>query len=81
MSGRWSEEAVSLIRHLTKARVLSEPTILRKRAEWCCLLACAARAFAASLLERRVAGGVDGETLTVHHVVNDWRFVSLELAG
>ena len=88
VAGRWSEEAVSFIRHLAKARARSEPTILRKRAEqawrmrWCCLLACAAaRAFAASLLERRAAGGADGETPTVHHVVNDWRFASLDLAA
>ena len=64
-----------------KSTARSEPTILRKRAEqawrmrWCGLLACAAaRAFAASLLERGAAGGADGETPTVHHVVNDWRF-------
>ena len=88
VAGRWSEEAVSFIRHLAKARARSEPTILRKRAEqawrmrWCCLLACAAaRAFAASLLERRAAGGADGETPTVHQVVNDWRFASLDLAA
>ena len=63
-------------------------TLLKKRAEqawrmrWCCLLACAAaRAFAASLLERRGPGGEDGETPSVHHVVNDWRFASLDLAA
>ena len=76
------------IRHLAKARARSEPIILRKRAEqawrmrWCCLLACAAaRAFAASLLERRAAGGADCETPTVHHDVNDWSFASLDLAA
>ena len=67
VAGRWSEETVS-------------SDILKKRAEqawrmrWCCLLACAAaRAFAASLLDRRGPGGADGETPSVHHVVNDWR--------
>ena len=86
VAGRWSEETVSFIRPLAKARVRGEPTILKKRAEqawrmrWCCLLACAAaRAFAASLLERRGPGGADGETPSVHHVVNDWRFASLDL--
>ena len=79
---------MSFIRHLAKARARGEPTILKKRAEqawrmrWCCLLACvAARAFAASLLERRGPGGADGETPSVHHVVNDWRFASLDLAA
>ena len=88
VAGRSSEETVSFIRHLAKARVRGEPTILKKRAEqawrmrWCCLLACAAaRAFAASLLERRGPGGADGETPSVHHVVNDWRFASLDLAA
>ena len=82
VAGRWS-----FIRHMAKAGARGEPTILKKRAEqawrmrWCCLLACAAaRAFAASLLERRGPGGVDGETPSVHHVVNDWRFASLGLA-
>ena len=94
VAGRWSEETVSFIRnvsfirHLAKARARGEPTILKMRAEqawrirWCCLLACAAaRAFAASLLQRRGPGGADGETPSVHHVVNDWRFASLDLAA
>ena len=88
VAGRWSEETVPFIRHLAKARARGEPTILKKRAEqawrmrWCCLLACAAAcAFAASLLQRRGPGGADGETPSVHHVVNDWRFASLDLAA
>ena len=40
-----------------------------------------ARAFAASLLERRPAGGADGDTLSVHYVLNECRFVGLELAA
>ena len=88
VAARWSEETVSFIRHLAKAWALGEPTILKKRAgqawrmRWCCLLACAAaRAFAASLLERRGPCGADGETPSVYHVVNDWRFASLDLAA
>ena len=88
VGGRWSEEAISFIRHLAKARARGEPTILRRRAEqawrlrWCSLLACAgARAFAASLLERRPAGGADGDTPSVHYVLNECRFVGLELAA
>ena len=41
---------------------------------------CGSAVSVASLLERRAAGGADGETPTVHHVVNDWRFASLDLA-
>ena len=52
------------------------------RMRWCCVLVCAAaRAFAASLLERRGPGGADGETPSVHHVMNDGRFASLDFAA
>ena len=33
VAGRWSEETVSFIRHLAKARARGEPIILKKRAE------------------------------------------------
>ena len=52
------------------------------RLRWCGLLTCAAaRAFAASLLERRPAEGADGEAPSVEEVLNDCRFVGLELAA
>ena len=41
----------------------------------------AARVLAASLLERRGPGGAKGETPSVHHVVNDGRFASLDLVA
>ena len=85
VAGRWSEEAVSFIRHLAKARARAEPRILQMRAEqgwrlrWCSLLSCAAaRAFASSLLEQRGPGGVDGATPSVHQVLHDWRFAGLD---
>ena len=88
VAGRWSEETIAFIRHMAKARAREEPFIFRKRAEqgwrmrWCSLLACtAARAFAASLLARRVPGGVDGETSNVHSVLCDWRFAGFDLAA
>ena len=88
VGGRWSDEAVAFIRHLAKARPREEPPVLKRRAEqgwrlrWCGLLACAAaRAFAALLLERRVSGGSDGATPSVHEVLNDCRFVGLGLAA
>ena len=88
VGGRWSLEAVSFIRHLAKARARAEPAVLKRRAEqgwrlrWCGLLACAAaRAFAASLLERLVHGGADGDTPSVHQVLNECRFVGLGLAA
>ena len=81
-------EAVAFIRHLAKARAREEPAVLKRRGEqgwrlrWCGLLACAAaRAFAASLMERRVSGGSDGATPSVHEVLNDCRFVGLGLAA
>ena len=45
------------------------------------LLACAAaRAFARSLLKKRVSGGVDGDTPSVHEVLGECRFAFLEAA-
>ena len=85
--GRWSEETASFLRQLAKARARSEPPVLQKRAEqawklrWGSLLACAAtRAFACSLLEKRVSGGVDGDTPSVHEVLGECRFAGLEAA-
>ena len=85
VAGRWSEEAASFLRHLAKARSRCEPAILQKRAEqgwrlrWGSMLACAAaRAFAQSLLERRVPGGGDGPTPSVQDVLGEWRFAGLE---
>ena len=87
VAGRWSEEAASFLRHLAKARSRCEPATLQKRAEqgwrlrWGSMLACAAaRAFAQSLLERRVPGGGDGPTPSVQDVLGEWRFAGLELA-
>ena len=82
VAGRWSEEAASFIRQLAKAR--SEPPVLVRRAEqawrlrWFSMLACtAARAFAGSLLDRRLALGVDGVPPSVHDVVGEARFAGL----
>ena len=87
VAGRWSEETASFLRHLARARARSEPPVLQKRAEqawrlrWGSLLACAAaRAFACSLLEKRVSGGVDGDTPSVHEVLGECRFAGLEAA-
>ena len=61
VAGRWSEETASFLRHLARARARSEPPVLQKRAEqawrlrWGSLLAC----------EKRVSGGVDGDTPSV----------------
>ena len=84
VAGRWSEEAASFMRQLAKARARSEPPVLVKRAEqawrlrWFSMLACtAARAFAGSLLDRRLALGVDGVSPSVHDVVGEARFAGL----
>ena len=68
--GRWSDEAVRL---LARAKVRSEPRILKKRFEqawrfrWLSMLRCAAvRSLAASLLELRSSGSVDGPTPLSH---------------
>ena len=72
-------------RKLAKAKARSEPHILRKRVEqawrlhWGGILACAAaRAFAPSLLDLRLAGGVDGDVPASHEVVNVLRHASFE---
>ena len=67
---------------LAKTKSRSEPRLLKQRAEqawrprWRSILGCAAaRAFAASLLNLRTAGGADGSTPFVHEVLSEWRFV------
>ena len=85
MGGRWSEETRRFLSLLAKAKARSEPHILRKRVEqawrlrWGGILACAAaRAFAASLLDLRLASGVDGDVSASHEVVNELRHAGLE---
>ena len=63
-SWRWSGETLTCLRLLAEAKSRCEPPLLRRRAElawrlrWTHLLSCAAaRAFAGSLLERRLNGG------------------------
>ena len=85
VGGRWSDETRSFLCQLARAKARSEPSILRGRAEqawrlrWASTLACsAARAFAASLLNLRVGGGVDGDVPRTHEVVNEFRHAGLE---
>ena len=69
---------------LAKAQARSEPPTLKRRVEqawrmrWGAILSCAAaRAFAASLLELKHGGGVDGDVPSTHDVVNDFRHTGL----
>ena len=85
--GRWSDEALAFVRLLARAKVRSEPRILKKRVEqawrlrWLSMLGCAgARALAASLLELRSSGGVDGPTPLSHEVEGDHRYSGLDLS-
>ena len=64
VGGRWSGETLTCLRLLVEAKSRSEPPLFRRRAEmawrlrWTHMLSCAAaRAFACSLLERRLNGG------------------------
>ena len=84
IGGRWSEETRRFLSLLAKAKARSEPPILKRRAEqawrmrWGAILSCAAaRAFAASLLELKHGGGVDGDVPSTHDVVNDFRYTGL----
>ena len=84
IGGRWSEETRKFLSLLAKAKARSEPPILKRRAEqawrmrWGAILSCAAaRAFAASLLELKHGGGVDGDVPSTHDVVNDFRHTGL----
>ena len=85
--GRWSDEAMAFVRLLARAKVRSEPRILKKRVEqawrlrWLSMLGCAAaRVLAASLLELRSSGGVDGPTPLSHEVEGDHRYSGLDLS-
>ena len=82
IGGRWSEETRRFLSLLAKAKARSP--ILKRRAEqawrmrWGAILSCAAaRAFAASLLELKHGGGVDGDVLSTHDVVNDFHHTGL----
>ena len=82
VAGRWSRETLTFLSLLAKAKCRSEPRLLKQRAEqawrlrWCSILGCAAaRAFAASLLNLRTAGGADGSTPLAHEVLSEWRLV------
>ena len=73
VGGRWLEECRQLLCLLAKAKVRSEPKIMRSRAKqawllrWGSILACSsARAFAMSLLERR------GGMMVQHHRQMTW---------
>ena len=82
--GRWSLEAVNFVSQLAKAKARSVPRVLCNivrhayHHRWCSMLACAAsRAFALSLLERRAAGGSDGDLPSLHDVVAACRHLPL----
>ena len=84
VNGRWSEETRVFLSLLAKARARSETPVVRRRVEqawrlrWGAMLACtAARAFAASLLDMRFGGGVDGDDPTSQEVVNEARHAGL----
>ena len=84
VGGRWSEECRQFLCLLAKAKVRSEPKIMRSRAKqawlllWGSFLACSsARAFAMSLLERRGGMGADGPTPSTDDVVWEARFSAL----
>ena len=86
VAGRWSKETLTFLSKLAKAKSCSEPQLLKRRAEqawrmrWCSILCCAAaRAFAASLLDLRTSGGVDGSTPFTHEVLSEWRSVDSPL--
>ena len=70
VAGRWSDECLSFLGQLARAKVCSEPPLSR----WSVLLSCsAARAVAMSLLERRGGTGSDGETPSTLQVLADAR--------
>ena len=81
VGGRWSDETQSFLCQLGRAKVRSEPSILRGRAElawklrWASTLACSA---ARALLNLRVGGGADGVVFRTHEVVNEFRDAGLE---
>ena len=72
VGGRWSEETRRFISLLAKAKVKSEPANHEDKDD--AILSCAdARAYAASLLELKHAGGADGDVPPTHEVVNEFR--------
>ena len=78
--GRWSEETRTFIGLLAKATARQVPFVLKKRVEQSCrfrrgsMLACAsAKAFAASLMNLRISGGVGGSVTSFNEVVHDAR--------
>ena len=81
VGGRWSEESMSFLSQLAKAKVRHEPPAIRASARhawlrrWSSILACSAsRSFASSLLELRGGLGADGPTPSSSEVVTDDRF-------
>ena len=87
VGGRCSQECLTFIRLLAKAKARSVSNVLRKRTEqawrlrWVSLLGCAAtRAFAASLLELRASGAV-GPVPPSHEVEGDHRSAGLDDPG
>ena len=84
VGGRWSEEAVTFVRLLAKAKARTVPQLLRTAAQaafvhrWTGMLAVAAqRSLAATLLELPVddAEGVDGDQPVLEDVLVDARLV------
>ena len=80
VAGRWSDECLSFLRQLARAKVRSEPPHLKVRARrawlsrWSIMLSCsAARTVALSLLERRGGTGSDGEIPSMLQVLADAR--------
>ena len=83
VGGRWSDECLSFLRQLSKARVRHEPPGIRASARrawlrrWSSILACcASRSLALSLLEQRGGLGADGPTPSSCEVVGDDRYSS-----
>ena len=84
VGGRWSEEALSFVSALAKAKARSSPAILRTSVRaafmhrWTGLLAVAAqRAFAATLLELPVdEAGADAEDSLLEDVLHNGRLLA-----
>ena len=81
VAGRWSEETASFLMREANLQCCRRGQSRHGDYRWGSLLACAAaRAFACSLLEKRVSGGVDGDTPSVHEALGECRFAGLEAA-
>ena len=85
VGGRWSEEALTFVSQLAKARARSAPHVLAGRVRqayhhrWSSILACAAaRAVALSLLEKRPALGCDEDTQPSSEVMAACRHLPLD---